>query len=291
MTDPEATLTGLRDEIDRLDDQLIELMIDRAHLVEEIGSLKGADGGPVLRPGREAEILRRLLARARGRWDGAAVTRIWREIVSAAVRQQGPFTVAASMPDEGHSCWALARDHFGAAIPITALPGPAHVVGAVAEGAVTVGIVPYPVSEDPEPWWTRLMSDTAPRAIAYLPAALGLAPALGCGEALALAMTAPEPSGDDRTLIAFESAPDFGRARSRDALARLGMPVRATWSHAWGGRAESAGTLIEVERFVAADDPVMNHVAVVLGKDVQRITVIGAYAVPPQLDFSGEAGK
>ncbi len=288
MTERPPTLFDLRGEIDRLDDRLMELLVDRARLVDQIGSLKGADGGPVLRPGREAEILRRLLARAQGALDGAAVTRIWREIVSAAVRQQGPFTVGASMPDDGASCWALARDHYGAAVPIVALPGPAQVAGAVAAGSVTVGVVPYPVSEDPEPWWTRLLSDSAPRIIAQLPAAEGLAPALGCIKGMALAMMAPEPSGEDRSLIALESNDGLGRGRLREVLERLGLPVRATWSHAWAGREASGGTLAEVEGFLPGDGPVLGELKSILGAEVLRVAVIGAYAVPPRVGPAGE---
>lgn len=289
MTEPQPTLSQLRDEIDRLDDQLMDLLLSRARLVDRIGPLKGASGDPVLRPGREAMILRRLLARAGATFDRAAVTRIWREIVSAAVRQQGPFPVAASMPDDGSSCWALTRDHFGASAPITALPGPAQVVGAVSRGEVAAGVVPYPVSDDPEPWWTRLISDAAPRVVAHLPAAIGLSPAQGCPQGVVLAMMAPEPSGEDRTLIAFESTGGLGRSRLRGILEARGLPVCATWSHRWAGPEQNEAILAEVAAFVPADADVLTDLAGDCGEGFLRLAVIGAYAVPCRLG-DGEDG-
>jgi chorismate mutase-like protein len=295
MTGTERTLSQLRDEIDRLDDQLMDLLLSRARLVDEIGPLKGASGAPILRPGREAMILRRLLDRAGDGFDRAAITHIWREIISAGVRQQGAFSVAASMPDDGSSCWALARDHFGISAPITAMAGPAQVVGAVVHGEVTAGVVPYPASDDPEPWWTRLLSDAAPRVVAHLPAAIGLSPAQGCPEGLLLAMMPPEPSGQDRTLIAFESVGGLGRSRLRAILEARGLPVCATWSHRWAGPEQNEAILAAVDGFVPADANVLTDLAADCGEGFLRLVVIGAYAEPCRIDTrnggpSGAAG-
>ncbi len=287
MTELETTLSELRGEIDRLDDELVDLLLRRARLVAEIGSLKGADGGPILRPGREAEILRRLLARSGENMEGATVVRIWREIMSAAVRQQGPFSVAVSVPADipggGPSCWALARDQYGAATPITSIASPAQVVAAVAEQRVTVGVVPYPASEEAEPWWPRLMADNAPRVIASLPAAEGLVPADGCAQGLALALMAPEPSGDDRSLIAFETEAGIGRSRLRDALVEAGFAVRSTWFKQSIGPESHDGFLAEVDGFVLDDGPGLAALQLDVSTGVTRVAVIGAFAVPPQV--------
>lgn len=283
MTDLETTLSELRGEIDRLDDAVVDLLLRRARLVADIGSLKGADGGPILRPGREAKILRRLLVRAGGAMEGAAVVRIWREIVSAAVRQQGPFSVAASVPEGGPSCWALARDQYGAATPIMSIASPAQVVAAVVDRRVTVGVVPYPASEEAEPWWPPLMADNAPRVIAGLPAAEGLVPADGCTQGLALALMAPQPSGEDHSLIAFEIEAGVGRSRLRDSLDEAGFVVRSTWFQDSIGPQSHDGFLAEVDGFINRDGPGLAALKLGLSAGVTRIAVIGAFAVPPHV--------
>ncbi len=284
MTETDPTLSGLRGEIDRLDDTLVDLLLRRGELVRAIGSLKGSDGSAVLRPGREAEILRRLLARAGAAVPGAAVVRIFREIISDAVRQQGIFTVAASMPDAGPSCWALARDQYGAGGVILPMAGPAQVAAAVADGAAGVGVVPIPMSEEAQPWWPPLMADGAPRVVARLPAATGLAPADGCTEGFVLALMAPEPSGDDRSLIAFEIEKGLGRSRVHGGLKEAGFAVRSSWSLSVGEGDLQESYLVEVDGFVEPRSPALVGLSEMLGTDIARIAVIGAFAVPPSIE-------
>ncbi len=209
------------------------------------------------------------------------MVRIWREIVSAAVRQQGGFSVGASMPEDGPSCWALARDQYGAALPVQALAGPAQVAAAVAEGRISVGVVPYPVGDEPQPWWPLLTGDSAPRVVARLPAAQGFAPADGCSDGLALASILPEPSGEDRSLIAVETEKGTGRTPILAGFDAAGFTVRGTWTHPAKGDNPHDATLAEVDGFAMPDGPGLAELAEALGAAVSRISVIGAFAVPP----------
>ena len=63
---PEIDLSQLRKEIDVIDAEIHALIVRRAHISESIRGVK-SDDEPKLRPGREANILRALLARA-GYW-------------------------------------------------------------------------------------------------------------------------------------------------------------------------------------------------------------------------------
>ncbi|TAN57065.1 MAG: chorismate mutase, partial [Magnetospirillum sp.] len=90
MSQDSATLDQLRREIDRIDDTIHDLLMQRSAVVESIAAAKPA-GRVTLRPGREAAILRRLLGRHRGPFPKMALVRIWREIMGALVALQGPF--------------------------------------------------------------------------------------------------------------------------------------------------------------------------------------------------------
>ena len=63
----EPSLIALRSEIDRLDDALLALLLERADVVARLAASRSKGAGPPLRPGREALILRRLLTGIRGR--------------------------------------------------------------------------------------------------------------------------------------------------------------------------------------------------------------------------------
>lgn len=116
MPDNAPSLDELRREIDRLDDNIQDLLIQRTAAVERIGALKG-DDTIYLRPGRQAEILRRLVARHHGRYPRVALIRLWNEMMGALVALQGPFTLAVYMPERGAGYLELARDQYGAYTP------------------------------------------------------------------------------------------------------------------------------------------------------------------------------
>src|SRR5438309_1989890 len=120
MPDPHWTLDDLRREIDEIDDEMHDLLMRRTKLVEAIGALKKSDGVPAIRPGREAKILRRLIARHDSKFPRALVVRIWREMLSGTTRLQVDFAVAVHVPESAPGLWDLARDHYGSFTPITA---------------------------------------------------------------------------------------------------------------------------------------------------------------------------
>lgn len=273
------TLDALRGEIDRLDDQLIALLLRRAEIAAQVAPLKAGLGAPMLRPGREAAVLRRLVAKTGSGFDPLAVVRIWREIMSAALRIQGRFSVAVSAPEKTPSCWGLARGQYGINTPMTGAPGPAQAVSLVAAGKANVAIVPFPAVEDRDPWWARLMADGAPRIVARLPVAEGLEPKGGAAEGLAVAAMAPEPSGEDRSLIAIETVESVSRAALSRAFERAGLVVRFSGGRGGGGTTH----LAEVDGFIAPDAPALGELRVALGDSVRDIVVIGAYAVPLRL--------
>ncbi|MCB5187238.1 prephenate dehydratase [Methylobacillus caricis] len=73
-------LKNCRDQIDAIDEQILDLVNARAALAREIGALKGE--GPIYRPEREAQVLRRLLDKNTGPLSAEAVTAIFRSVMS-----------------------------------------------------------------------------------------------------------------------------------------------------------------------------------------------------------------
>jgi chorismate mutase/prephenate dehydratase len=103
----------LRTEIDALDGELVELLQRRARLAQRIGALKG--GAPAYRPEREAEILRRVEARDGNPLPAAALTRVFREVISACRGLEQPIRVAYLGPPGTFSEQAVRR-HFGGGV-------------------------------------------------------------------------------------------------------------------------------------------------------------------------------
>jgi len=106
-------LEKLRQEIDRLDDELLRLLNRRASLAREIGGLK--QGAPAYRPEREAEILRRVSAASAGPLSAPRVAAVFREVISACRALEEPIRVTYLGPEGTFSEQAV-RKHFGTAV-------------------------------------------------------------------------------------------------------------------------------------------------------------------------------
>src|SRR3954468_8132693 len=99
-------LAALRAELDRVDDALHDLLMRRAEVVAQVGAL-GAKGRVPLRPGREAAIVRRLLARHDGGLAPSVIVRIWRELLAGTTSQQRQMLITVCEPGAGPSLVAL----------------------------------------------------------------------------------------------------------------------------------------------------------------------------------------
>jgi len=159
----ENGLSALRAEVDRLDDALHELLMQRAAVVERVAAVKG--GGLALRPGREAQIIRRLLARHSGRLPQHSILRIWRELLAGTCAMQGNFVLAVCEPGEAYAFTQLAREHFGALTPLRQHPSPAQAIAEVSAGSASLAILPPPeeAAQGAGAWWQALLHRDNPR--------------------------------------------------------------------------------------------------------------------------------
>jgi chorismate mutase len=83
------TIDELRQRIDELDEQLVELLNERAHCALEIGKLKRALGLEIYQPEREAEVLRHVRThgkRTESPLEGDAIVRVFERIIDEARR-------------------------------------------------------------------------------------------------------------------------------------------------------------------------------------------------------------
>jgi hypothetical protein len=94
-----------------------------------------------------------------------------------------------------------------------------------------------------------------------------------------VAAIAPDPSGDDRSLIGLEMNADVSRARLGAALATAGFVLGSSLLRRDPGAAV-AHALVEVGGLVADDDRRLDALAGILADMLRRPVVLGAYATP-----------
>ncbi len=207
MTDQPPSLDAVRARIDEVDGELLRLIDERAALAAEVAAAKraaavksggeGAEPGFGLRPAREAQVMRALLARPRTAATPALVIRTWRELMAESLALQGPFRLVAWGGRDPARTAELARLRFGGAPPMAIMAKPENALKVARETGV-VAVLPL----DPgSTWWARLLAEPALRVFAILPCLK----AWGAPAALAVAAVPVEPSGGDLTLWATDA--------------------------------------------------------------------------------------
>jgi chorismate mutase len=286
MNTGEDRLGQLRQEIDEIDAAIQDLLLRRTEIVEQVALTKKGDAVK-LRPGREARILRRLVQRHRGRFPKPELVRIWREIMSAQLRLQGPFSVAVHAPEGESGYWQAARRQYGAYTPMTRHASPWRVIETVVRGDAVIGILPLPNLDDAEPWWRHLAVQTPPAGEASPPRIIARLPFVTAGtdrepepDALVIAMMVAEESGADSTYLSLDLDRDASTRNVISALQTVGLSgaVIARWhdSH----RPERWQQLLLAEGFLALDDVRLSRLAEQMEIAADRVVVLGAYAEP-----------
>ena len=134
-------LDDIRKKIDHLDQQLLDLLSDRADLVHEVGVIKKKEGLQIYAPEREDALLKRLAKMNKGRLPDGSIVAIYREIMSAALALEDNLTVAYLGP-EGTWTHQAAIKKFGHSIAYSSQPNFSEVFDQVARRRAHYGVVP-----------------------------------------------------------------------------------------------------------------------------------------------------
>jgi chorismate mutase/prephenate dehydratase len=132
-------LKQLRDQIDAIDDELLQLVNKRAGFAQQIGKIKKS--GVVYRPEREAQILTRIQEQNAGPISNAHIKRLFTEIMSVCRAMEKPMSVAFLGPS-GTFSEEAAFKRFGNAITTVACDSIDDVFRTVESDAVNYGVVP-----------------------------------------------------------------------------------------------------------------------------------------------------
>ena len=131
-------LKQLRDKIDAIDSELLELMSARAGLAQEIGKIKH---GTAYRLEREAQVLARLCELNPGPLTNEHIARLFTEIMSLCRSMEEPLTVAYLGP-RGTFSEEAALKRFGSVVTTLACGSIDDVFRKVEAGVAGYGVVP-----------------------------------------------------------------------------------------------------------------------------------------------------
>lgn len=136
------TLTPLREEIDRIDTEIVRLLNERYAVVHEIGKYKRAHNEPIFVPEREKKVFEHLNSlNVGGRIPPSILTSIYREIMSGSISLEKPVSVAFMGPQASYSHLA-ATQKFGRSVDYYEQPSISDVFPEVENGRADYGCVP-----------------------------------------------------------------------------------------------------------------------------------------------------
>ncbi len=140
-------LTPLREQIDAIDAQILDLLNRRAQVAQAVGHIKAATRAPVFRPEREAQVLRGVVERNPGPMGDADVRTIFREIMSAC-RALERRVVVAYLGPVGTFTEQAVYQQFGSAVDALPCASIDEVFRAAEAGTADFGVVPIENSSE-----------------------------------------------------------------------------------------------------------------------------------------------
>lgn len=197
------TLESLRAAIDGVDNRILDLLRERAELVDQVGKIKEQSGESYYAPEREEALLQRLVAANRSPLPESSLRAIYREILSSMRALEQTINVAYLGPRTTFSHQA-AVTHFGHAVHFQPERTIGEVFEAVERGRAHYGVVPIENSQEGSVNATldRFMdTDLKICAQVFLPVELNL---LGAGplEKVRKIYSHPQPFGQCRRWLA-----------------------------------------------------------------------------------------
>lgn len=141
MSGTEEKLKKNRNEIDRIDREIVRLLNERVQHAGEIGRIKHAEGADYYDPTREAQVMNKLADLNQGPLQTKALCAIYREVISASIALEKELVIAYLGPEATYTHQASIHS-FGSSLehrPMKTIP---DVFEEVERGDADYGVIP-----------------------------------------------------------------------------------------------------------------------------------------------------
>ena len=238
---PSPSLADLRIEIDRIDEAMHHLLMERGRIIDTLIAVKRTSvSGSAFRPGREASMMRLLAERHEGLLPLDTVEGIWRVIIATFTYVQAPFAVQADVSGGDAPMRDSARFHFGFTVPYVPHAGAPAVIRAVARSKGDLGIFRLDQGASAGAWWLDLAGAGRPKVIARLPFIERADHPAGT-PVFVVAQPLDDASAAVRDVVLYAARAERWRAAAAEAVTALGGEVIAS-----AGQHDALAVLIAV---------------------------------------------
>jgi chorismate mutase len=192
----DSKLSELRNNIDKIDQEILGLLAKRAEIVLTVGELKHKNGekGHFIRSGREATMMRKLIKTGAGKFPTNTIFPMWRGIISASLSLENGLKIA--IPSKlSFEQSRLITEYFGSPTNYVECRNATEVLEKI--DAKTVGVL-----DISNAWWCKLAKDPINNIKVFAKLGKSL---------YAFATVQPEESGDDKTLVVSKGTKKLGK--------------------------------------------------------------------------------
>lgn len=139
--DSTSKISSLRNSINDIDDNILDLINRRLLLAKEIGQIKELNNEPILDSARETTIIKRLSSLNKGHLSNNALHYIFTEIIAASREIQKPQLVTYLGPEATFTHIAAIK-HFGRSVSFVPQPSIRDIFSEVEKGVCHYGVTP-----------------------------------------------------------------------------------------------------------------------------------------------------
>jgi len=274
------TIESLRDRIDSIDDGIITLLAERAAYVKEVGMIKAREAKDrnIIRPGREAMMLRKIVTKAKGIFPEEGIAMIWRLIIAASITLEEKISLSVYSPENdmrSSEYKGMVREYFGPFTPVKSRKRIREILDDIRANKEIIGAIPFFNRRFGEKWFADFFEKGGCKAFAILPF-INFDPKKPL---LLVGKVTPEKTGSDISLFALAEK-KLSKAVLSKLLASAGFSEQNCRTHASEKTVKKPFNLIEIFDFVAADDERITKLKATIGKKGGRLYYVGSYATP-----------
>ncbi len=278
--DHSKTIEKLRDKIDSIDDGLITLLAERAAYVKEVGMIKARESKDrnIIRPGREATMLRKIVTKAKGIFPQEGIAMIWRLIIAASITLEEKISLSVYSPENdmrSAEYKGMVREYFGPFTPVKSRKRIREILDDIRANKETIGAIPFFNRRFGEKWFADFFESGGCKAFAILPF-INFDPKKPL---LLVGKVTPENTGSDISLFVV-AGEKLSKTTLSKMLSAAGFAEQNCRTHSSEKSLKKPFNLIEIFNFVDADDKRIAKLKTAIGKKGNRLYHIGSYATP-----------
>ncbi len=219
-------LPEFRREIDKIDDQIIDLLKERMKIVAQVGEYKrSCNEHFLIKSSREADMIKDLVIKADGALPKSTIVSLWRKIITSANMLEQEIKIALHNPAKIPDYEYLVKEYYGDFIPIYSHDSVTSIISFMERNEIQIGIFAIPNENDNfesgvENWWINLANNKSNiKIFAKIPFIENINDYNFTKKNLvAVAIKEAESSKEDKTLLVIETAKEISKSQIQNAI-------------------------------------------------------------------------